>query len=173
MSQNVKINSQEFKDQIDNFSKENRISKRKTRKKVFWQIVESRKKQNDLQKKKTKKIMSEKVKTMSTSSSVNKKNSALSKKHLSQLTSQNNFSKTKNQETKFLSQNHGQTSNKRSFQIHNLLRSFILLIKQGFPMMVFQNHFNHRLTHHLFNIEVLHYNILSQRLKLKNMINFI
>ena len=47
----MKINSKEFKDQIDNFQIEKGISKRQARKKIFWQIVESRKKQNDLQKK--------------------------------------------------------------------------------------------------------------------------
>ena len=50
--------------------------------------------------------MSEKVKTKSSSNSVNKKNPTLTKKNVSQSTSQNDFSKIKNNETKFLSQNH-------------------------------------------------------------------
>ncbi|XP_023757104.2 uncharacterized protein LOC111905646 [Lactuca sativa] len=38
-----KLNSKEFKDQIDKFSKENNISKRQARKKIFWQNIESQK----------------------------------------------------------------------------------------------------------------------------------
>ena len=39
----VKLNSKEFKDQIDKFSKENNISKRQARKKIFWQSIEFQK----------------------------------------------------------------------------------------------------------------------------------
>ncbi|XP_023733619.1 uncharacterized protein LOC111881461 [Lactuca sativa] len=42
----VKLNSKEFKDQVDKFSKENNISKRQARKKIFWQTIESQKMTN-------------------------------------------------------------------------------------------------------------------------------
>lgn len=41
--QKSKINYQNFKDQVEKVSKENEISKRKARKKVYWQHVESKK----------------------------------------------------------------------------------------------------------------------------------
>lgn len=44
VSKNVKINSQDFKDQVDKFSKENNISKRQARTKVFLNKIRSRKK---------------------------------------------------------------------------------------------------------------------------------
>ncbi|XP_052627545.1 uncharacterized protein LOC128134134 [Lactuca sativa] len=39
----VKLNSKEFNDQIDKFSKENNVSKRQVRKKILWHRIESQK----------------------------------------------------------------------------------------------------------------------------------
>lgn len=39
----VKLNSKEFKDQIEKFSNENQVSKKQARKKIFWQTIKSRK----------------------------------------------------------------------------------------------------------------------------------
>ena len=105
VEQVVKINSQAFKDQIEKFSKDNGTSKRQARKKIFWQIVESRKKQNDLTKKTSEKTMSKFVKTMSSTHADNQKNHAQTKKSLSQSVSQNSFSKPKLPNTSSFLQN--------------------------------------------------------------------
>ena len=46
----VKLNSKEFKEKIERFSKEKNVSKRQARKKIFWQTIESQKNSTDLSK---------------------------------------------------------------------------------------------------------------------------
>ena len=59
--------------------------------------------------------LSEKVKSMSSTSSAIRKNPALSKKHLSQSTLNTNISKMKNQVTKFVSQPQSSSSLTKSY----------------------------------------------------------